>query len=498
MLINQGTVMKLYEIAKTFFLCLWIITYTTTIAPVFKYDERLITEEELFDLIAESKKEDECISDTCDADLAEMRSVNPKKPMTFMVFIAADNDLHYFAWKNIQQMELVGSNHNINIVIQISAPGLQKPTKRFLVKKGKRFLIQDPDGPNKKLNSGSPYTLIDFVDWATSHYPADDYALVLWNHGTGMLDPIYNRTINPCELFYCNPSDGMLEIDRGISYISLILQYAQKEANKQKRGICFDETFKSYLNNQDFEFALHEICTKVLRGKKLSLLAFDACLMSMIEIASIAKKYAHYMVGSQEVEYGTGWNYEYVLRPFLQRPLSPYELARHIVSSYELAYKKITNEYTQSAFDLSVCQELEDNINSVSNLLVETLAGAHHKQTINILRKCKSTQYCTCFDEPSYIDLGHFYRNLLQHQQYLNLSDKTKEKQLQANLQYHLQQGLNIINKFVIANKVGQRLKNAQGVSIYFPEHSVSHSYLRSSFAIANNWSTLLAKYILG
>lgn len=478
-----------------FFVLLSLFQLITTIPH---FDERLMSEEELFELIAESKKEDECFGNTCDVDTSEVRSINSKKPMTFMVFIAGDNDLHYFAWKNIKQMEMIGSNENINIVVQLNTPGYLNPTKRYLIKKGKRLLVQDPENPNQKLNSGSPYTLIDFVDWAVTHYPADDYSLVLWNHGTGAIDPGYVKTINPCELFYCNPENQLLEIDRGSSYISLILQYAKDGQATPKRGMCFDETFKSYITNQDFEFALHEIYTKILRNKKLSLLAFDACLMSMIEIASIAKKYAHYMVGSQEVEYGTGWNYDYVLRPFIQEALPPKIFAQHIVQAYEQAYYKITNEYTQSAMDLTYCDELEQNINQISNLMIEALAGSSHHQIINILRKCKSTQYCTCFDEPSYIDLGHFYKNILQHIQYFIIQDKNREAQLQQRLRELLEEGLKIIKKYIIANKVGQKLKNAHGVSIYFPEHGMSQSYLKSNFAVTNNWSMLLAKYILG
>lgn len=456
-----------------------------------RYDPRLISEEELLELVEESKKEDV-------PDHGEIRgSINIKKPMTFMVFVAADNDLHYFAWKNIKQMELVGSNENINIVVQLNTPGHLNPTKRYIIKKGRRVLVQEQEPLHQKLNSGSPQTLIDFVSWTTTYYPADEYALVLWNHGTGAIDPGYVKTINPCELFYCNPSDNMLELDRGLSYLSLILQYAKDEQLLPKRGMCFDETFKSYINNHDFEYALREICTKVLHGKKLALIAFDACLMSMIEVASAAKKYAHYMVGSQEVEYGTGWDYEMVLQPFLTRSLTPFQFAQHIVASYEQAYYKITNEYTQSALDLTLCEAMEQNISTVSDLLVEAFNGSR-AQVINILRKCKSTQYCTCFDEPSYIDLGHFYKNVLQHLQYLSLKDKSKEAILQQNLKTALSEGLNLIRAFVVANKTGQKLKGAQGISIYFPEHSLLQSYLKSTFAMTNSWSTLLGKYIFG
>ena len=115
-----------------------------------------------------------------------------------------------------------------------------------------------------------------------------------------------------------------------------------------------------------------------------------------------------------------------------------------------------------------------------------------------MLRKCKSTQFCTCFDEPSYIDLGDFYLNLLKHIQHITLQNKSLEATLQNNLSEALQQGLSIIPRLVIENRVGQKLRRAQGISIYFPEHSIAHNYLKSPFALSNNWSFLLTKYILG
>ncbi len=470
----------------------------TTLHPTLSHgrlDPRLISTDELFELALESQKEELCTR----ADFIETRSIHSKKPLTFMVYMAADNDLHYFAWKNLKQLELIGSNDNVNIVVQLNTPGNSSATRRYVVHAGRKVLVLDEDSPSQKLNSGSPYTLIDFVRWAASHYPADEYALILWNHGSGEQDPNYARTINPCDLFYANPTDNMLEIDRGIGYIALLYQEALKNIlSEGKRGICFDDTFKSYINNQDLEFALHEICNNVLSGQKLGILGFDACLMSMIGIASLAKNYAKYMVSSQEVEYGTGWNYELALRPLQQRSLGMKELAQQLVISYEQNYQKIINEYTQSALDLSLTDLLEQNINRIANLLIEALRNQTNHSVSDILRKCKSTKYCTCFDEPSYIDLGHFFKNVQQHVQHVSIKDKAREVTLQNELYDALQEGLNIIPQFVVANCVGQKLKNAQGISIYFPEHSISQNYLKSPFALTNNWSYFIQKYIFG
>lgn len=461
-------------------------------------DERIYSIDAYLELKLESEKQ-ENLQELTEQESSEIRSINPKKPLTLMFYVAADNDLNYFAGRSLKQLEQIGSNEFVTIIVQINTPGHLNPTKRYVIKQGRRLLVQDDVNLNQKLNSGSPYTLIDFVKWTAMHYPADEYGLIFWNHGSGAIDPNFGRTINPCDLFYLNPTTNLLEIDRGVSYITLLQEaLLSNYQTDSKRGICFDDTFKSYINNSDLEFALREICTKVLNGQKLGLIGFDACLMSMIEIASISKDYAQYMTASEEIEYGTGIDWERALKPFLYRPLTPKELAIQIVVAYEQAYQKIINDYTHSALDLSKTAELEQNIDEVAYLLHLALESQTNHSVTNILRKCKSTQYCTCFDEPSYIDIGHFYQNILQHLQHMVLNDKSIEIKVQTELYKALQKGLLFISQFVIENRVGQKLKMAQGIAIYFPERAISQNYLKSPFALSSNWSYLLTKYIFG
>jgi len=133
---------------------------------------------------------------------------------------------------------------------------------------------------------------------------------------------------------------NMLDLDRSVGY----LDYVSKQALQKdvlQRGICFDETFRSYMTNQDLDFAFHEICTKVL-GKKIGIIGFDACLMSSMIIANIGKKYAKYMVSSEEVELAYGWPYDAVLRPLASSPLPLKDLAAHIVKSFDAFYTPVT------------------------------------------------------------------------------------------------------------------------------------------------------------
>ena len=441
-------------------------------------------------------------------EIAQLRAINPKKPLTIIVYIAADNDLHPFAWKNIKQMEAIGSNENINIIVQLNTPGYLNPTKRYIIKHGKRLLVPAESGVlTQKLNSGSPHTLIDCAAWAMKHYPADNLIINLWDHGSGVYDPgtklDYNlqdtKFVNPSHLFHLNPETNMLELDRTLGYFTNPDMICEQEQERRQngRGICFDETFKSYMTNQDLQFALSEIQNKVLGGKKIAVLWFDACLMGMLEIANFCKDHVEYLVASQEVEYASGSNYELVLKPFVNKALDPREFACHIVSSYEKAYQHITRDYTQSAVDLSCIQALEANVNLVAHQILSALKDQRNNSVVKLLQQSKSRPLCACFEEPSYIDLRNFYINIQSNVNSISLTNTAKESSIKFTLIKLLDQGINLINKAVIANKVGSNQQRACGISIYFPERGMFNSYPRCNFAKTNSWSSMLTQYLI-
>ncbi len=460
----------------------------------------LISTQEFIELMHEEENDEMYLDDATDEELLQLRAINPKRAYTVVIYIAADNDLHPFAWKNIKQMEAIGSNENVNVIVQLNTPGITNPTKRYIIKKGKRLLVPaEGVAPTQKLNSGSPQTLIDCVAWAMQYYPADNLVINLWDHGSGVYDPMRLQTISSSDLFKFNEQTQLLELDRTIGYTDLINDSAQEteDYRHNSRGICFDESFKSYISNQDLKFALSEIQNKVLGGKKIGVLWFDACLMAMIEIANLAKDHVDYLVASEEVEYASGSNYELVLRPLLDTTLTPKEFACHIVNCYEKSYQFITRDYTQSAVELSTVQALEENINGVAVKLLAALQDQKNNSVIKLLKQCKTRPFCICFEEPSYIDLRNFYINLQANLQYISLNNATNEGVIKYALLRLLDQGINLINTAVVNNKVGSNLQKAGGISIYFPERGMFSSYPKCDFAKQNAWSAMIAQYLL-
>jgi len=427
------------------------------------------------------------------AQATKATATMPVKDWTVIVYMAADNDLKGFAAQNIKQMAEIGSNQYLNIVVElhIRISGNQKVTRRYFIEQNKIFHVNADDPWSQKMDSGNPDTLVSCCQWATTDYPANKYALILWNHGTGPLDPSMGRIINPTELFTYNATINKFELDRTTGFLEFVDLY-----NKIDRGVCWDDSTGNYLTNQKLEAALKKIKNSCLNNNKLNIIGFDACLMATIEIANLAKDYANILVGSQEVELGTGLNYQRTLNIFQYGTTDEKSFAQNIVKEFGKTYQPITNDYTHSAMDLSKIVQLETNINNVANLLMLCLDKQKNMSVYNAIRASQDRRVCTHFDEPTYKDLHHLYKNLQANLVNFSLTDKTEEITLKTQLNQAFDEGCALIKTIAFANISGTNLKLAQGISIYLPETRIHPSYPKTKFAATNQWIMFLNHYL--
>ena len=108
-----------------------------------------------------------------------LRAQQQESDWLFVVYMAADNNLSYFAWSNIKQMSNVGSNQNVKIVVQLNEPGIQKKTQRYLIEKNKAIPLNSGEiAAGKKLDTGDPRTLINFCVETIAQFPADRKSVV--------------------------------------------------------------------------------------------------------------------------------------------------------------------------------------------------------------------------------------------------------------------------------------------------------------------------------
>jgi len=109
---------------------------------------------------------------------------------TVMVYMSGDNNLEDYVVKDIEEeLGLVGSNADIKILaLADRGPGYDtsrgdwQTTKLFKVKQGMKANSSAAVADWGERDMGDPQTLIDFVTWSKTHYPADHYALYFWGH----------------------------------------------------------------------------------------------------------------------------------------------------------------------------------------------------------------------------------------------------------------------------------------------------------------------------
>lgn len=411
-----------------------------------------------------------------------------KKIWTILVYIAGDNDLYKYAIRNLEQLQHVGSNEYLNIVVHFDfkQKGKKKESKRFFVEKNALLQIGEiPAG-----DSGDVDNLIGAADWAIKNYPSQYFGLVLWNHGTGPYDPDlfnynYNKQLKPNDFFFFDKENKKISINRNVEFFDIL-------QNPQERGICFDDTTRNYLSTKRLETALGEIC-KLRNNQLIDIIMMDACLMAGIEIAETCSKHAKILAASEEVVLGPGYNYSTMLKILTKEKITPYDFAIHIVKTYQQTYGPISNDFTQSAINLMALHEATELYSRIISLMIELHQHDKKENFKKLLRISASKEMVTHFAEPSYIDLKHFLENVMYNlNHYLkNKFFEQKDYPLINELKAAIQNFLQFYPKLIIANCKGQYMPKASGLFIYFPTKRLERGY-RNDFATKTRWIQFL------
>lgn len=382
-----------------------------------------------------------CASDT----------IQPTKPWTVLVYMAAANDLNPYASLDLQEMMKVGSNDNVNILVYLTLhqDGQEKITQQLYVNNGSMTAV----APDSVRDSGSVETLKDALEWAFVNYPSDHAAVIFWDHGSGDL----NRS----------------------------------KKQSPPRGVCYDYDSGNYLTDVDCFNALSWASDTLLSGSRFDIVAFDACLMASLAMAYTLSSSADYMVASQETIPGDGYQYAYLFNPFTTGTLDPLSFAQNMVSSYKQEYTG-TLDYTLSATDLRAVQALVDNCNAVSNVLATQLKSKNKTTVQSMIKKCVSSVNCLSFDDGNYIDLCQFYKNLLKNISGLKLSSAaaTQFKNL-------LNTGIGLFSTVIKANVKSANYPQANGLSMYFARAAIDPSYYNLVWTQDNpQWLNFLQAYL--
>ena len=269
----------------------------------------------------------------------------PKVKTTMLVYMVASNLVPAGNGPNwtLSSMLAAKASDDVNIVLQIGGgtgagqiPGVdmtrtqryqlvaQKPASGSSAGAGwKLELLPDAKLPSTTpMNEGN--TLRDFIQWGTKAFPAQQYHLVMYDHGGG-------------------PVGG----------------YGNDEANSDGRGMRVSTLAQ----------ALKE------GGTHFEMIGFDTCLMANLEVASVLAPYGNYLTATEDLT--LFWDWQAITNLLATKPLaSGAELGREIVLSYkatQVKYALQTEFVTTSVTDLRQVPALVDAVGAMTKTLQQAI-----------------------------------------------------------------------------------------------------------------------------
>ena len=162
---------------------------------------------------------------------------------------------------------------------------------------------------------GDTATLTDFLRFCKTYYPAEHTAVLFWNHGGGSVN-----------------------------------------------GAAFDERY--YLDSltlDEMRTAFGRVWPGDEADPPLELVGFDTCLMATVDVVDTFVGTARYLVASEEVEPGNGWNYTGWAGALAEDPtMDGAALGRIICDTYYAGCEAVgtQNKATLSLTDLTRCGPL--------------------------------------------------------------------------------------------------------------------------------------------
>ncbi len=247
------------------------------------------------------------------------------KEWLVVVYMAADNSLSPYSWRDLWEMEAVGSTVSMDVVVYRDgeeagadyfyvaqnprppdyALRLQKhiqrnklqgyqpevQEERFLSAEG-RSLIRSPTVRKfAEQNSADLRVAGGFIRWAFKKFPSRRVLLVGWSHGEGF--------------------DARLDA----------------KVNGKQGGFAFDEHCRANrscderMHVTEMAQGLSALLTEVRHGQPVDILGSDACLNQQLEFAFEWRGVADYVFGSSTIVQKKGFNYRTLLDRIAHNPL---------------------------------------------------------------------------------------------------------------------------------------------------------------------------------
>ena len=190
---------------------------------------------------------------------------------TIMMYGCGGGNLDQAIALNIQEALLVGTNDRVKFTGQIKFSDkyqqteVLKGTQRFIIGSTPERWFTPVEVLDSELPLYEPETLADFIEWSKQQCPADEYILLLCNHGTGW-QPEHDVSMG--------------------------------------RAIIYDDVLEST------PLALDALVAGVKSSNThFKMIYFDACLMGQVEVMAELGECADYTLSASHLTPGIGGDY---------------------------------------------------------------------------------------------------------------------------------------------------------------------------------------------
>ena len=375
---------------------------------------------------------------TCGSILAQAPQ---EKEWTLLVFLNGDNNLDPYGTADMKEMETVGSNDKMNVIVLRDTSKASVSSKIYYVEKGASKVVKDY-GSN--IDMGDYKTLVAFFKYAKENYPAKRYFIDVWNHGAG---------------------------------------WERRSAEDiVTRGISYDDNSGNHITTPQLGEAFRQM-KELNGGRKIDIFGMDACLMEMAEVIYEVKDGAAVVLGSEDTEPGDGWDYRF-LGYLANDPTMDGERLADIV---EREYAKSYNGGSQGK------QSVQGSAVSTDRLIVATgslnkfldrliyLTAYNNKAIARAIKNTQAFYYSQCKDAI------HFVQLVIQ---------EVKDAELKS----LGEQAVAELKDAVVANYVtGTGLSNSHGFSVWIPSLNLYNSRKADYAALAwgkeTNWQKFLHEF---
>lgn len=373
------------------------------------------------------------------SQLAQAAPTRELKEWTVMVFENGKNDLDEYITMDVNEMESVGSSNAVNVVAEWGSYSRERVVRMRIERDNDLTQVTSPVLQDRgRADMGDYREVVDFVRWSVQNFPAKHYFLIISDHGAGWRE-----------------TEGQV--------------------------VSQDAMSGNGIHLPQLAVMGHQI--QKIVGKKLDLMGFDACLMSMAEVAAEFFGLADYLIASQEVEPGYGWDYRATLGYFNRNPQATASaFGQAIIKSFVASYQggsQGRSEVTLSLIDLSQLEAVARDARDFARIVA---SGASSDQKLVVAKALATAQH---YYNTDYIDLANFY----------DLVRKTRSLDSVLNQQWFTD-ALTHLRRAILFNGVTPQYSRSHGLSIWGPGREDYARYIKeyrlTRFDKGTKWADLL------